>query len=265
MTDFSVDVFWSYRSPYCYLTLDRFVDWRRAFEVTINIRPVYPMAVRDPSFFANINRKYRPYHTNDYHRVGEMLGMPVRKPVPDPIVMDNEQYEISDEQPHIARLTRTGVAAQKRGKCFEFTDAMMRTIWDGATDDWNTDAHYAAAIEKASADFNAAHKREFTFVLPNAVELVNYHVVALSSIDKQPLARKSATGRTVAEACVGRRTVDFDEAGIHEADIYDLGRLEPGMAFTGPAIIEDATTTIVVTPGRPVSMDAYGNIHIVME
>ncbi len=149
MTDFSVDVFWSYRSPYCYLTLDRFVDWRRAFEVTINIRPVYPMAVRDPSFFANINRKYRPYHTNDYHRVGEMLGMPVRKPVPDPIVMDNEQYEISDEQPHIARLTRTGVAAQKRGKCFEFTDAMMRTIWDGATDDWNTDAHYAAAIEKA--------------------------------------------------------------------------------------------------------------------
>lgn len=149
MTDFSVDVFWSYRSPYCYLTLDRFVDWRRAFEVTINIRPVYPMAVRDPSFFANINRKYRPYHTNDYHRVGEMLGMPVRKPVPDPIVMDNEKYEISDEQPHIARLTRTGVAAQKRGKCFEFTDAMMRTIWDGATDDWNTDAHYAAAIEKA--------------------------------------------------------------------------------------------------------------------
>ena len=149
MTDFSVDVFWSYRSPYCYLTLDRFVDWRRAFEVTINIRPVYPMAVRDPSFFANINRKYRPYHTNDYHRIGEMLGMPVRKPVPDPIVMDNEKYEISDEQPHIARLTRTGVAAQKRGKCFEFTDAMMRTIWDGATDDWNTDAHYAAAIEKA--------------------------------------------------------------------------------------------------------------------
>jgi 2-hydroxychromene-2-carboxylate isomerase len=149
MTDFSVDVFWSYRSPYCYLTLDRFVDWQRSFEVTINIRPVYPMAVRDPSFFANINRKYRPYHTNDYHRVGEMLGMPVRKPVPDPIVMDNEKYEISDVQPHIARLTRTGVAAQKRGKCFEFTDAMMRTIWDGATDDWNTDAHYAAAIEKA--------------------------------------------------------------------------------------------------------------------
>ncbi len=149
MTDFSVDVFWSYRSPYCYLTLDRFVDWRRAFEVTINIRPVYPMAVRDPSFFANINRKYRPYHTNDYHRIGDMLGMPVRKPVPDPIVMDNEKYEISDVQPHIARLTRTGVAAQKRGKCFEFTDAMMRTIWDGATDDWNTDAHYAAAIEKA--------------------------------------------------------------------------------------------------------------------
>ena len=149
---FSVDVFWSYRSPYCYLTLDRFAAWRRDYDVDIAIRPVWPMAVRNPNFFATINRKYRKYHTGDYHRVGEMLGMPVRKPVPDPIVMDNENYVIAPDQPHIGKFTRLGAAAQKRGKCFAFTDAMMRTAWDGCTDNWNTDEHYAAALAKAGLD-----------------------------------------------------------------------------------------------------------------
>ena len=147
-----VDVFWSYRSPYCYLTLDRFEAWRRVFDLEVAIRPVYPMAVRDPNFFAVINRKYRKYHTGDYHRLGEFLGMPVRKPVPDPIVMDNENYVIGQDQPHIGKLTRVGAAAQKRGKCFEFTNIMMRTVWDGATDDWNTDAHYTAALTQAGLD-----------------------------------------------------------------------------------------------------------------
>lgn len=151
---FSIDVFWSYRSPYCYLTLDRFRDWQETFDLDVVIRPIYPMAVRNPDFFAKVNRKYRPYHTNDYHRVGEMLGMPVRKPVPDPIVMDNEKYEIASEQPHIGRLTRTGAAAQKRGKAFQFTDAIMRTVWDGKTDNWNTDAHFAAALAKAELNAN---------------------------------------------------------------------------------------------------------------
>jgi N-methylhydantoinase A len=34
------------------------------------------------------------------------------------------------------------------------------------------------------------------------------------------------------------------------------------MTFTGPAIVEDPGMTVVVHPGNPVSIDAYGNIHI---
>lgn len=156
----SIDIFWSYRSPYCYLTLDRFRDWQETYDLTVEIRPVYPMAVRNPDFFAKVNRKYRTYHTPDYHRVGEYLGMPVRKPVPDPIVMDNENYIIAPEQPHIGKLTRVGVAAQKRGKCFAFTDAMMRILWDGLTDNWNTNGHYAAALTKAGLDADEILREE---------------------------------------------------------------------------------------------------------
>ncbi|MEK9671330.1 MAG: DsbA family protein [Rhodospirillaceae bacterium] len=155
----SVDVFWSFRSPYCYLTLDRFAAWAKDYDLEVVIRAVYPMAVRDPSFFANVNRKYRKYHTNDYHRVAEMLGMAVRRPVPDPIVMDNEKYEIAADQPHISKITRIGAAAQEAGKSFEFTNRMSRTLWDGKTDDWNTDAHFTAALTGAGLDAAAVLDR----------------------------------------------------------------------------------------------------------
>ncbi len=41
-----------------------------------------------------------------------------------------------------------------------------------------------------------------------------------------------------------------------------LGSLEPGMQFTGPAVIESKGTTVLVHPNNQVSLDDYGNIHI---
>ena len=59
--------------------------------------------------------------------------------------------------------------------------------------------------------------------------------------------------------------VDYATEGVHEADIYAGDRLVPGMCFAGPAIIEDSGTTVVIHPGNQVSVDAYRNIHIVLE
>jgi N-methylhydantoinase A len=56
--------------------------------------------------------------------------------------------------------------------------------------------------------------------------------------------------------------VDFVEAGVQEAAIYDGDMLEPGMSFTGPAIIEEAGTTVVIPPGLPCHVDDYGNYII---
>ena len=56
--------------------------------------------------------------------------------------------------------------------------------------------------------------------------------------------------------------VDYALEGAHEADIYDAEKLEPGMSFAGPAIIEDPATTVVVHPGQSARSTRYGNIHI---
>ena len=120
-------------------------------------------------------------------------------------------------------------------------------------------------LTKATIEqFHAAHKREYTFELDAPVELVNFHVVVLADIDKKPLPEREKTGAQVGDVCVGRRRVDFDDGGIHESDVFDLSRFEPGMTAKGPAILEDRTSTLVISPGKRVEMDAFGNIHIDM-
>lgn len=121
------------------------------------------------------------------------------------------------------------------------------------------------SIEDAISLFHATHKREFTFSLDNPVELVNYHIVVFADAGKQKIPEMKVTGRKVSDAIKGNRDVDFDVHGIHNSQVFDLGLLEPGMAFSGPAILEDSMTTIVIAPLRTVTVDQFCNVHITME
>ena len=49
---------------------------------------------------------------------------------------------------------------------------------------------------------------------------------------------------------------------INRAEIYDGERLEAGMTFVGPAVVEDPWSTVVVHPGNEITVDGYRNIHI---
>ncbi len=121
-----------------------------------------------------------------------------------------------------------------------------------------------AGIEQAIEDFHAEHEREYNFRLSNDVELVNYHIVALNETAKLDLPPKKVSGATVESVMTGSRVVDFDVDGVHESMAYDLSRYEPGMEISGPAVIEDKTTTIVINPGCKAMMDNVGNIHIAL-
>lgn len=81
-------------------------------------------------------------------------------------------------------------------------------------------------------------------------------------VAKPEPVKKPITGRQLSEATIHTRTVDFDQHGIHDAVIYDGMKLEPGMEFRGPAIIQEAAVTLVVSPGRGVMIDDYGNYRV---
>jgi N-methylhydantoinase A len=120
----------------------------------------------------------------------------------------------------------------------------------------------ANQIEAIREHFDSEYEREYTYRLPAPAELVGYHLIAIAEVDKLKPRKHLKTGRKLLDAIKGKREVDFVESGIHQATIYEGDALEPGMSFTGPAIIEEADTTVVIPPDLPCYLDDYGNYCI---
>lgn len=148
-----VDLFWSFRSPYSYLALSKAKRLIAEYDVRIHARPVYPLAVRDPTFFSRTNPKFARYVVLDSKRVAEFEGIPFRFPRPDPIVQNMQTLAIAREQPRIRRLMRLGAAAQLEGKGLAFIDEVSRVLWTGDIDGWDQGDHIARATERAGLDY----------------------------------------------------------------------------------------------------------------
>ncbi len=148
----TVELFWSFRSPYSYLATPRICELQRDYDIEVKVRPVLPIAVRIEGFFDNVNPLWPPYLLNDVARLAEYLGMSIGWPRPDPIVQDLAKREIPKEQPYIYRLTRLGVCAAQRGCGLAFIDAVSRLIWDGSVDGWDQGDHLAQATARAGLD-----------------------------------------------------------------------------------------------------------------
>tara|TARA_B110000467_G_scaffold63611_1_gene58001 strand:+ start:665 stop:2722 length:2058 start_codon:yes stop_codon:yes gene_type:complete len=119
-------------------------------------------------------------------------------------------------------------------------------------------------IGELSERFHQTHHQEYTFRLDgSAIEIVNIHLVSFGLLDKAKLEKLPASATESAdEALIGKRTVDFDSDTLVTAAIYNREKLQPGMKFKGPAIIEESTTTTVVLPENRVEIDDFGGIHI---
>ena len=147
----SADIFWSFRSPYSYLATRRYRALAEAYDLTLNLRPVYPLAIRQPDFFERNHPSWLRYLFTDVARLSQFLDIPFALPRPDPIVQDIATRKIAATQPHIFRLTRMGQAAARRGKSLAFADEVSRLIW-GGTAGWNEDEHLAGAAARAGLD-----------------------------------------------------------------------------------------------------------------
>ena len=55
------------------------------------------------------------------------------------------------------------------------------------------------------------------------------------------------------------------ERRMRAFSVFDRDRLRPGMAFEGPAIVEEASATTIVDDGGKVEVDAYGSLVIAVD
>lgn len=151
----AVDLFFSFRSPYSYLALPKTLRMVADYDVAVNLRPVYPLAVRVPGFFKRANPQFAKYVVRDSTRVAQRENIRFRFPRPDPIVQDMETLDVADHQPYIHRLTRLGAAAQLEGRSLAFTNAIARVLWNGDVAGWNVGDHLSRAADDAGFDLAA--------------------------------------------------------------------------------------------------------------
>jgi len=121
-----------------------------------------------------------------------------------------------------------------------------------------------AGLARIVGDFHRTYEREYTYRLDAPVEMVGIHLVAKAEVGKLEMRPEPSGGSDASDAVKGRRMVDYAPDGRHEATLYDGEALRTGMAFRGPAIIEDSGTTAVIHPGNAVEVDEYRNIHITL-
>lgn len=154
----AVDLFWSFRSPYSYLATPRIVALEARYDLRVEVRPVLPLAVRDPEFFQKVNPLWPAYLLRDTIRIAEFHGIDYAWPRPDPVVQDYRTGRVAEQQPYIHRLTRLGVEAAARGRGLPFLFEVSRTLWSGNVTDWHEGPHLAEATARAGLSLEELEK-----------------------------------------------------------------------------------------------------------
>jgi len=146
----SVDLFWSFRSPYSYLATPRLVALAAEYDLDIAVRPVRPIALREPDFFEKRGDRWMGYTLTDVVRLAEFLGLPIAIPDPDPVVIDLQTRRALPDQPLLDDLNRLAVEAAARGAGLAFLDQASRLVWSG--EPWLDGNRLAAAVAEAGLD-----------------------------------------------------------------------------------------------------------------
>lgn len=108
--------------------------------------------------------------------------------------------------------------------------------------------------------FDARHEQLFTYSEPhNIVEIVNLESTIYGRI-KRPESPVVERGEAdPGEALSGRRPMIFSrDGGATDTPVYDGEKVKAGNKFTGPAVIEEVTTTLVLEPGWEAELDERG-------
>jgi N-methylhydantoinase A len=122
------------------------------------------------------------------------------------------------------------------------------------------------ALGRVWADFHDAHERLFGFAYrrQQPVEIVNLRVQAVGAVHRPALARHETDGTPPTAAPAGTRPVYFGDQWV-DAPIYTRDQLVVGNALSGPAVIEEFGSTIVVFGGWSVRVDDDLNLIMTAE
>ncbi|CAM4266805.1 hydantoinase/oxoprolinase family protein [Jeotgalicoccus halotolerans] len=115
-------------------------------------------------------------------------------------------------------------------------------------------------IEEIIKNFHENHDRMYSYTLPeNELEIVNIKIQALGKLEKPKMIETDTEEGT---ALKEEREVFYEESGWIHVSVYDKNKLKVEESVTGPAIIEEQSTSIILHDGDVLQKDKYGNLVI---
>ena len=127
--------------------------------------------------------------------------------------------------------------------------------------DVNPDSLGNGGLADLATRFGAAHEQLYGFKLDQPVELVNLRAVGTGKVSKIKFPEFDLGGPDCSGAIIDQHPVYFD-GGFMATNIYDRTKLAAGNQISGPAVITQMDTTIVIHPGHVGEVDKYLNILI---
>ena len=113
------------------------------------------------------------------------------------------------------------------------------------------------------AAFLAEYKRIFQQVPPvGEIEIINIRVALTAPIGRATLKVEGGKGAASTALKGKRRAWLADRGRFADMPVYDRYALPVGAAIKGPAIIEEASATMIVPPGARARVDRSGNLLV---
>jgi len=110
--------------------------------------------------------------------------------------------------------------------------------------------------------FDEEHRKSFGHAAPGEpVELVSWRLRGIGRVPQVKLPEYQPAGLRLEDARRATRKARFNGAMI-DCAVYQRDRLDVGISFTGPAIIDQLDCTSVIAPGQVARVDAFRNIIV---
>ena len=136
------------------------------------------------------------------------------------------------------------------------TDAMRGIVGVGLDGiDWNV----PDLLDRLARAFHRRHEELYTYALPDQEAVLVNARVAVIGVLSDPPREPGVAERRAAEQRELRRVY---LGGWTEVSVFDFEPLAAGQVIEGPAIIESATTTVLLRPGDRGHATAQGWLDI---
>jgi N-methylhydantoinase A len=123
----------------------------------------------------------------------------------------------------------------------------------------------ADALKDLRLRFDAQHRAMFGHMAPKEpVEIVSYRVRGVGLVPPVEMPTFKRAGTTLADALRETRKVRFDGKTV-DCPVYQREKLDVGLTFSGPAILDQFDCTTVICREQTARVDEWKNLIVTMD